>query len=160
MVPRAHDIVAGSPLTRPADTIAYASGDLIANSTAAASVVPIGFANVQRNAGGLSRIRRIRLRKTGAGIANCTIRVHLFAGSAPTLGSGDNAAMAIASGSAAYLGSADIVVGQTFADGAAGQLAADVLTTGNTLYGLLEARAAYAPASAETFHVALELDQD
>ena len=160
MVPRAHDIVTGTTVTRPADTTAYASGDLIANSTTAGSVVPISFANVQRNAGGISRVRRVRISKTGTGVTNCTIRVHLFAGTAPTVSSGDNAAMVIASGAANYLGSADVVVGQTFSDGAAGQLAADILTTSNTLYGLLEARGAYTPASAEVLTVRLELDQD
>jgi hypothetical protein len=159
MVPRAHDIVTGSIVTRPADTTAYASGDLIANSTTAGSVVPISFANVQRNAGGLARLRRVRLRKTGAGVANCTIRVHLFT-AAPTVSSGDNAAIVIATGAAAYVGAVDVVVGQSFTDGAAGQLAADIITFGNTLYGLMEARGAYAPASGETFTVSLELDQD
>ena len=159
MVPRAHDIVAGSIVTRPADTTAYASGDLVANSTTAGSVVPITFSNCQRNAGGIARVRRVRIRKSGTGVANCTIRVHLFT-TAPTVGSGDNEAMVIATGSAGYLGSADVVVGQSFTDGAAGQLAADILTTGNTIYGLLEARGAYTPASAELFAVSLELDQD
>jgi hypothetical protein len=159
MVPRAHDIVTGTTVTRPADAVAYASGDLIANSTTAGSVVPISFANVQRNAGGIAGIRRVRIRKTGTGVTNCTIRVHLF-NVLPTVSSGDNAAMVIATGAAAYLGSIDVVVGQTFTDGAAGQLAADILAFGNTLYGLLEARGAYTPANAEAFTVSLELDQD
>ena len=94
-----------------------------------------------------------------AGVANCTVRVHLFT-AAPTVSSGDNAAIVIATGSAVYVGAVDVVVGQSFTDGAAGQLAADILTGAKTLFGLMEARGAYAPASAEAFTVSLELDQD
>jgi hypothetical protein len=57
----------------------------------------------------------------------------------------------------------DITVGQAATDGAAGQATTDMLyrsDSNNKIYGLLEARAAYTPTSAEVFTVVLEVEQD
>jgi len=148
--------------TRPADTTAYASGDLVANSTTAGSVVPLSF-DVGRGPNGIFQINRIRINKSGTGVANCTLRVHLFS-VLPTFGAGDNAAISISTGAAGYLGQFDVVVGQAWTDGAGGQLAA-VLTAypavGTSLiYGVLEARGAYTPANAEVITVTLEGERD
>jgi hypothetical protein len=104
--------------TRPADTTAYASGDLVANSTTVGSVVPLTFARVTKGSGQSSQIRRIGITKTGTSITNTTVRVHLFS-VLPTLATnGDNGAITIATGAAGYLGQVDVVINQAFTDGA------------------------------------------
>jgi hypothetical protein len=145
-------------VTRPADTTAYASGDLVANSTTAGSVVPLSFGDITRGPGLSSRIRRVRLSKTGAGITNASFRLHLF-NVLPTVSSGDNAAIVIATGAAGYVGQIDITAGQAFTDGAAGQATTELNIASQAIYGLIEARGAYTPASAEALTVTLEVER-
>ncbi len=154
--------IATATFTRPADTTQYASGDLVANSTTAGSVVPMSFV-VARSTGGSGMVRRARVRKSGAILTSASFRLHLYSAS-PTLTNGDNAAwLTTVSG---YLGSIDITLDKAFSDAAAGQgtpnTGAEVnfVTTVQTLYGLLEARATYTPASAEVFTVDLEVIQN
>jgi hypothetical protein len=149
--------------TRPADTTAYASGDIVANSTTAGSVVPLNFPNVSNGIGHSLQIRRVRIGKSGTSVANASFRLHLF-NVLPTVGSGDNAAISISTGMAKYLGQVDVTVGQAFGDGAAGQATTEInchpVGGASNLYGLLEARGAYTPASAEVFTISLEAVQD
>lgn len=144
---------------RPADTTAYAVGDLVANSTTAGSVVPL---QLQLGTGVSASLRRVRLRKSSTSIANAQFRVHLFR-AAPVSAAGDNAAISM-TGVASYLGSIDVTMGQAFTDGAYGDgqfgvAIEQLLRLGaaeDSIYALLEARAAYAPANAETFTLQLE----
>lgn len=156
MFPNSYNVCIGTTITRPADTTAYASGDLIANSTTAGSVTPLSVADVVNGPGSASIIKRVRLRKSGATITNANIRVHLFT-VAPTVGAGDNAAISIATGSAGYCGFVDVATMQALTDGGCGFVAADIVVTKPTIYALLEARAAYTPANAETFTLSLEV---
>lgn len=137
--------------TRPNDVTAYASGDLVANSTTAGNVVA---PNVQTARTIL--IRRGRLRKSAAALANASFRVHLYA-AAPTPANGDNGAYST-NKAADYLGAIDIVIDRAFSDGAvgtgvpvAGSEIAAVLGADKRLYWLIEARAAYTPAAQEVF---------
>jgi len=150
--------------TRPADTTAYTSGDLVANSTTAGSVVPLSW-SVAQISGGTFTVRRARVKKTGTGVTNAAFRVHLYL-TDPSLttgiANGDNGAWATKHFDQ-WIGSLDVAVDKAFTDGAAGvgipTTGTDinsVLATGQTLYGLLEARGAYTPASAEVFTVELE----
>jgi hypothetical protein len=144
-------------VTRPADTTAYASGDLVAHSTTAGSVVPLTFALARTTqAGGM--IRRIRLRKTGTSVTNASFRLHLYSAS-PTPANGDNGAWSTDQ-AAAYIGSLDVTCDKAFTDGAAGNgvptVGSEIIFTSDTVYGLLEARGAYTPASAEQFTVSVE----
>ncbi len=151
MFPQNIDISSAS-FTRPADITAYASGDQVANSTTAGSVVAMSFVHPPRN----TQIRRLRLRKSTTGVTNASFRVHLF-NVAPTVSAGDNAAMVIATGAAGYLGQVDIVMAQSFTDGGVGLATTEINTFGvTTIYALLEARAAYTPGSAEVFTLAIE----
>ncbi len=159
-------VVAAPTFTRPADVTAYASGDLVANNTVAGSVVALVFSTAARIGAGNGAVRRARIRKSGTGVANAAFRLHLYTTAAPTVTNGDNGAW-LSTGSASYLGSIDITVDKAFSDGAAGQGApaagAEInfaLASGQTLWGLLEARGAYTPANAETFSVSLEVDQN
>lgn len=146
--------------TRPADTTAYASGDLVANSTTVGSVVPLTFANCTRGSGRSAQIRRVRISKTGTSITNTTVRVHLFNVLPTVATNGDNGAITIATGAAGYLGAVDVVINQAFNDGAAGALTTEINVNNLTLYGLLEARGAWTPASAEVITVTLEACED
>jgi hypothetical protein len=146
--------------TRPADTTAYASGDLVANSTTVGSVVPMTFSPCTKGAGRSGQIRRVRISKTGTSITNTTVRVHLFSVLPTVSTNGDNGAITIATGAAGYLGQVDVVINQAFTDGAAGQLVTEINFNALTLYGLLEARGAWTPASAEVITVTLESAED
>ena len=148
-------------VTRPANTTAYASGDLVANSTTAGSVVPLSFANAARAAGKGGKIVGARLTKSNAGLTNASFRLHLFTAAPATVTDGDNSALST-SGVADYIGALDVVVDRAFTDGAFGRSGAPL--SGNfleyvgattTLYGLLEARGAYTPASGEVFTVTI-----
>lgn len=148
--------------TRPADTTTYASGDLIANSTTAGSVVPLQVA-AARVAAGSFGINRIRMRKTGNGVANALFRVHLFS-AAPTVANGDNGVL-LTSGSANYIGSVDVDMTRVnvFNDGAAAQADCGfvvALASGQNIWALIEARGAYAPGNAEQFAVLAEVVQN
>ena len=151
------DVVAAATFTRPADTTAYASGDLVANSTTAGSVTPLSFSVGRAGYGG--SVRRVRVVKSGTTATNAAFRVHLYTTS-PTAANGDNGAWST-SGAAGYVGYLDVAASLAFTDGCSGVAAAAAGTelnyTSATLYGLLEARAAYTPASGETFTVSLEL---
>lgn len=148
--------------TRPADTTAYAAGDLVANSTTAGSVTPMSL-TVMSTPGGQSFIRRATLRKSTTTSTSAAFRVHLFS-SAPTVTNGDNGAISIA-GVANYLGTFNFgsMLG-VFSDGIAAQgvpsTGAEIalkLASGTTVYALVEALAAYAPGNAEVFTLSLEV---
>jgi hypothetical protein len=157
--------VAQASFTRPGDTTAYASGDLVANSTTAGSVVALTFA-APRIPGGGMRILAARLFKSGTGITSAAFRLHLLRAT-PTFNAGDNAALNI-TGGASYLGALDITCDRAFADGAFGRglplvgSAMVVMAAADdaSLYGFLEARGAYTPGNAEAFTLTLELDRD
>jgi hypothetical protein len=154
--------------TRPADTTAYTSGDLVANSTTAASVVPLSFTAARIN-DATGMIRRVRLKKSTTTTTNAQFRVHFYQNdpSASTgITNGDNGAWLTKE--AGYLGSVDVTIDKAFSDAAEG-----VGTPNNgseinfipksgtqTIYALIEARAAYTPGNAEVFTVNLEVLQN
>jgi hypothetical protein len=152
--------------TRPADTNAYAAGDLVANSTTAGSVVPIRFVRSSIGEGGLM-IRKLRMRKSTASLTNASFRLFLFS-AAPVPTAGDNANfttsnLSASNGAANFLGRYDITMDQAFSDGAwgrGGNVQGDdmplTIPNGQDLHGLLQASAAYAPGSAEVFAFILE----
>lgn len=153
--------------TRPADTTAYALGDLVANSTTAGSVTPLSW-TAARVAAGSFLVRRARAKKSGTSVTNASFRLHLYSAS-PTCTNGDNGAwLTTVSG---YLASIDLDMsssnGRVFSDAAAVNGTPNVgsdlgvkLASGQTMYGLLECRAAYTPGNAEVFTVELELLQN
>lgn len=146
--------------TRPADTTAYASTDLVANSVTAGSVTSLVF-NIPYGRG--VKIHRAGITKSGATSTNASFRLHLYKDS-PTPTNGDNSTwLTTVSG---YLGFIDVVLsGQTFSDESAGygvfvnnSVFAPMffrVDKDQLVYGLLEARAAYTPESEEVFTVSL-----
>ena len=100
-----------------------------------------------------------RIRKTGTSVTNASFRLHLYSAS-PTAANGDNGSWSTDK-AAEYLGALDVTVDKAFTDGAAGNGApstgSEINFTSDTIYGLLEARGSYTPASAEVFTVDLEV---
>lgn len=151
--------------TRPADTTAYASGDLVANSTTAGSAVAMTLTPA-RVAAGSFMIRRLQLRKSGTGVTGASFRVHLFRAAPATITNGDNGVFSV-SGAADYIGAFDVTVDRAFTDGACGfgvpVVGPDMtvkLASGQTIRALIEARGAYTPISAEVFTVTLDTLQN
>jgi hypothetical protein len=144
--------------TRPANTTAYASGDLVANSTTASAVIPMPFKIGDKMRGGL--IRRVRLRKSGTSITNAQFRLHLYRSGSITCANGDNGAWST-NRSLDYAGAFDVTCDRVFTDGAVGNgiplLGSEIGFNADTYFGLLEARAAYTPVSAEVFDLELEV---
>jgi hypothetical protein len=159
-----YSAVVSASFTRPANTTAYASGQLVANSTTAGSVAMMQFAGGRLN-WGTGQVRRARVQKSSTGLTNAQFRLHLYRNT-QTAANGDGAAWST-DGVANYIGKLDVTMDEAFTDGASGIAlptdGTDITFKSNStgsIYGLLEARAAYAPASGETFTVVLEILQD
>lgn len=170
--------VAAPQFARPADILAYAVGDLVANSTVAGTVVPLAFAvsRVPRSSGRRDpavgqqtmvsgRVTRARIRKSTNVLTAASFRLHLYAAS-PVPANGDNGVWST-NKAAEYLGHIDVTVDKAFTDGAAGHGAPAVgqsmayrVAAGASIFGLLEARGAYGPGNAEAFDVTLDVCQD
>ena len=170
-------VVAAAAITRPNDTTAYASGDLVANSTTAASVGAFIFAVAAQMTGQSFFVRKLRLRKSTNVTTSASFRMHFFKenpfASAPA--GGDNAALVLAASNIAnYLGYIDVTTDKAIfhaSDGAAGfgvptegseiafQMAASA-SSGFNLYGVLEARSTYTPAANEVFTATIEAYKD
>lgn len=152
-------------VTRPSGSATYALGNAIANDAVAANVKAMQF-NLGDQAGGTFEIFRSEFWKSKNTLTLATFRLHLFASDPATDGisSGDNAAFSVHRSS--YRGSIDFDLtgarGRQFIDAAqmSSSLAFNteigvVLEQGQILYGLVEARAAYAADSLETFNFRL-----
>jgi hypothetical protein len=155
--------------TRPADTTAYASGDHITTTTTAGSVVPMEFEVARENGGSGKIIGALLL--TNSASAFGAMRLHLF-NNAPFAAAGyqaDNAALALTyaalqTGSGTtnpknnYIGYVDFTTFTAHSSSAL-SIGTSELTEMNfaciggakKIYGLLEARAAITPASAQQF---------
>lgn len=150
-------ITVSASFTRPSDTTAYASADLVANSTTAGSVVAMSF-ELQATAGILTSLT---LRKTKADVSNANFRVWLLNAS-PTVTNGDNGGFAGDFLSSVICEPIDCntdalltgggAIGSAYFEGRQIKLPARV-------YALIEARGAYTPASAEVFTLGLTAEQ-
>lgn len=149
--------------TRPADTTPYSIGDLVANSTTAGSVAAMQL-TLARVAAGAVSVRRIRLRKSTTSLTSASFRIHAYASdpaAASGISNGDNAAWLTKK--AGYLGHVDITMDKAFSDAAGGEGVPSIgselsakLASGQLVYFLIEARAAYTPGNAEVFTLEAE----
>ena len=150
--------------TRPANTTAYSSGQLVANSTSSGAVTPMTLA-CGRAVGVGGKIYRVALQKSSVSITNAVFSVHLFTVS-PVVANGDGGTWS-PNNSANYIGHFDVTMDRALSDGATGSAGPSagnaipfVPASGSVdLYALMEARGAYTPASAETFQLTLEMMQ-
>lgn len=144
--------------TRPANTTAYADGDLVANSTTNTEVVPLAFLIPNRRS---CLIRGAYVTKSDqTDVTNATFTLHLFR-SSPTVANGDNGALS--TNIADKIGTINVGQMVAYTDDAyimtyGGNFYVDSGTS-RTLYGLLEADGAYGPASGETFTVGIVIEQ-
>lgn len=159
------NVVTSQTITRPADTTAYAAGDLIANSTTAGSVTPFRF-YIPRGLGKNLVIKGAKIVKSDqTDVANSAIDIWVFT-SSPTVANGDNGALSADLVTAGYIGQVSVGAMLAGTDDAIGVVSLadsawlyNYLGAADSLYGLLEATAAYSPANAETFAVSLIIDQ-
>jgi hypothetical protein len=158
--PYAPDIVrATDEFTRPADTTAYTIGDAVGG---AASDTVFPFTNAAKNTGGSSRLKSVKIAKSGTTITLATFRLALFR-TAPTAVA-DNAAFPIAYADRnAIIGYVDMdIMASNGGGGGFTFKTVDIplkFTTGKTLYGVLIALGAYVPANAETFAIELAIER-
>ena len=155
-----------SSFTRPANTDAYHTNDLVANSATAGSVIPLTF-SVARMSLGRGSIRRAILFKDDETTTNANFNLHLFT-QAPTVTNGDGGAFAVDTcryflgtlafdmTSGAFATTTDLVKGVV----ANPELNFDLHSISDSerrMFGFLQAAAAYGPASEELFEVTLEI---
>lgn len=159
--------------TRPGDTTAYASGDLVANSTSAGSVLPLIFrsdtSEVPNGALNGCYFPAIRCHKSTNTVTNASFRIHLYLVLPTFTSAGDNSAFStvVATGNTSWRGSYDITFSHASADGASGIAVPsdgvifpmNIVPAGNPVYGLVEARAAYSPGNAEAFQFRLLVEK-
>lgn len=145
--------------TRPSDTTPYGANDLVANSTTAGSVaaLSLGWGDLHGS------LRRLRLTTSNATITNGSFLVWLF-GADPSgaVSAGDNSALAGLSFSTYDLLGAPIAITLTAAMGSVGGIGIATLDRGimdvpERVYALIQATAAYTPASGEVFSLRGEL---
>ena len=148
-----------STFNRPSGTLTYALGQMVANSGTATNVTPMEFSPVPLTSRNGS-IRRARIFTSGTSISYAQFRLHLYQ-EQPTCANGDGGAWDTDYSS--YLGAFLITCDKVHTDGISGIGYPEVGSEINfetsqfyNIYGLLEARAAYDAASAETFFIYLE----
>lgn len=150
--------------TRPADATAYTAGDLVANNVTAGSVVPLNIPvpAMLRSSGAV--INSAVLKKSANGFTNAAFRLHFFSVS-PVVAGGDNAAMDVGPQADNWLGALEGIMIVRGSGGSLGRLVPIPLVTATmiswgdiiippgltNIFGLIEARAAYTPTSAEVF---------
>lgn len=162
-------------ITRPSDTTSYNAGDLIANDTDAADVVPLKF-GVSKMGGGTGKVVGARIFKNDNTATAADYNLHLFA-SAPVPTVGDNGQLN--NSGALAVGTVETKLGVIALDmttggysTAAGLVKDFALTApiyfdleltanaGRVIYGLLEADGGYAPSSGEVFKIWLHIENE
>lgn len=144
--------------SRPANTDAYQDGDLVADNTTAGSVTPLAF---HIGHGGAFVTGMVLDKTDESEVSNADFSVHLF-GSSPTVANGDNGAISF--DNASYIGkfTFNTMVAATddayaFLNYGDSGLPGGVFVGYDTVYALIEADAAYGPASGETFTLTLTI---
>ena len=159
--------IASATMTRPANTTTYAAGDLVANSTTAGSVTGLVFSNAVRLNENY-RIEGLRLRKSDPSLTNASFRIYICR-ALPTLSVGDNGVFnssgVLAIDSIQHVIEwVDVTMTRSATSGAFGRgtpsnsgvVSLSPVDPSTKLIGLIEATAAYTPASGETFNCILE----
>ncbi|WFU76593.1 hypothetical protein [Bradyrhizobium sp. CB2312] len=159
--------VVGGSVQRPADTAAYAAGDIVAQSTTAASCSPVPVA-ASRDVDTKGVLRRCRVKVDDIAWFNANLYVHVFK-DAPTFASGDNAAFAAALTESNYLGAFSVTLDQKFSGSVVKGIGApvsgsevifDPSSGTKNIFFVLETKTALTPGSAKTLTVAFEVFRD
>lgn len=157
--------IAPASFTTPAGTTPYASGDLIANSATAGSVVPLTFTVACRINGAKAMVRRARFMTPDTGFAGATIYLKLYRDS-PTVTNGDNGIWLTTESN--YIGTISIIADQHFSDAEKGIGVPDKGSEINfscaggstTIYGLEVVGGAVTPVGNKTHTDTLEILQN
>lgn len=152
---------ATATFTTPSGATAYSSGQLIANSATAGSVVPLSF-TVCTGTGTSGMVRRVRVKTPDTGFAGQSVRVHLYSAS-PTVNNGDHAAWL--STESTYIGYFDVALTSHFSNAEKGfgvphlgsEANFECAASTQVIYGLIEARGAITPQGAKLMTVTLEV---
>lgn len=144
--------------TRPADSTAYGSTDLVANDVDAADVVPLKW----RCNSGRGRIVAALIFTDDETVTNANFTLHLFR-AAPTPSVGDNGVFAVDS-TEHHIGSIamDMTSGATTSSTDKAKrfaLTVPIVFGVEVVYGLLATAAAYDPDGAERFDITLEIEE-
>lgn len=148
-----------SVLTRPANTTAYTTGNLLASNTTAGSVVVPSFTAAGGAAGSGSLLSFRLLSNKTSGMGGVSFAVEFWS-AAPTFTNGDGGAYAVATGGAGWLGSATVANMVQVGDGAHGVAVPDTvaaidfaLASGTSIFWTLQvtSSAGFTPASGQTF---------
>lgn len=151
----------GAEFTRPADTIQYAVNDVIGTSPASL----IEFANCAGENGGSGWITRIKVQKNNSNITAAQMRLHLFHTAPDPVA--DNAQYPLLyANKDKRIGYIDLSL-ETEGTGGDSAWKAVFMTNipfvcaagSKSLYGVLEAKGAYTPASGEKFYVEIAVDR-
>lgn len=165
-------VVPSANFTRPSNATQYAIGDLVANNTAAASVVAMSWTvplpDSSKNGYAGFYVAGVRLHKSDHDLTSASFRVHLYSATPTFTSAGDNGVFStvVATGNANWLGSFDGTCVAAHADGDScicvptEGVIPPQLIGGATVYGLIEALATYTPASAEVFTAELLVEQN
>jgi hypothetical protein len=156
--------IVSASYTRPADTTAYGAGDVVANSTSAATVLT--FSNIARGPGLGGVIQHALLIDSAAQSTKPDLELWLF-DTAPTM-QNDNAAWNPSDAELeALIGRIDFALGSFKTAGANGATQAANISVPfqctaavQAIYGVLVVRNAYTPVSAEKFTIRLHALQD
>ena len=147
--------------TRPADTTAYASGDCVSSSTSAPATQELTSA--ARVSGGSGYITGIVLSKSTASTTAVPFRIWFFNSTrTPT---NDNSALVLAyTDKSSLLGYADVNVvgtsGFTCAFGIENAARLPFVSSGTSLWYVLQVLGSYTPGNAETFNLKIRIDQN
>ena len=150
--------------TRPADTVTYAAGDVVANSTSAATILT--FSNMARAVGLGGMIQHAVLIDSAAQTLKPDLELYLF-DTAPAM-QNDNVAWAPSDAEMeTCIGRIDFATGSFKTAGANGMIQVSGVSmpfqctaSVTAIYGILVARNAYVPISAEKFTVRLHVLKD
>ena len=144
-----------SVLTRPANTTAYAAGNLVGSSTTAGSVTVPSF-SIANTAGGSVIPKVLLSTNVTTGWAGIGYQIDFWR-AAPTFTNGDGGAYAVATGAANYLGSYTGTFAQA-GDGAyseaapvLGNVVAPKLASGASIFWTIKITSAATPISGQTF---------
>ena len=152
---------ARSEITRPADVTAYAAGDVVAG---AGIVAPIRLTGVGRQSGGAGEIVQLAIATNLATITFGTFRVHFFKESFVL--AADNAAFAqLHANRANYLGYTEPPILAATGGGAATKdddlrIPFECSSTAPDIFAVIEALAAYVPASGQIISLSVGVTRD
>jgi hypothetical protein len=163
IAPALSDLISATgTVLRPADTNAYAIGDMVAQSVTAGScsAIPMTVASAIDQPGG---IMRCRVKVNDPAWLAAVVAVHVFR-DPPTFANGDNAAFAGGLSESNYIDAFDVTLSDQFSDYVSGIgvprgrrfMFFRPHTGTQNVYCVLETKTAVTPASAKTFTVEFE----